>query len=45
MKKGKKIRNQMKYLKECAAKALSQDGASTKALSEVVAKWKSKIFN
>ncbi|PON42236.1 UDP-glucuronosyl/UDP-glucosyltransferase [Parasponia andersonii] len=42
---GKKLRNRMKDLKEAGAKALSQDGSSTKALSEVAAKWKSKIFN
>uniref|UniRef100_A0A803NV63 Glycosyltransferase n=1 Tax=Cannabis sativa TaxID=3483 RepID=A0A803NV63_CANSA len=42
---GKKLRNQMKDLKEAAAKALSPNGASTKALSEVVGKWKNKTRN
>ncbi|KAM6583912.1 hypothetical protein CsatB_010914 [Cannabis sativa] len=42
---GKKLRNQMKDLKEAAAKALSPNGASTKALSEVVGKWKNKTCN
>ncbi|KAJ4828618.1 hypothetical protein Tsubulata_041751 [Turnera subulata] len=38
---GKKVRNKMKDLKEAAAKALSEDGSSAKALSELAFKWKS----
>jgi hydroquinone glucosyltransferase len=36
---GKRIRNKMKNLKDAASRALSEDGSSTKALSEVVTKW------
>ncbi|KAL0008459.1 hypothetical protein SO802_009961 [Lithocarpus litseifolius] len=36
---GKKLRNQMKDLKDAAARNLSEDGASTKALSELALKW------
>ncbi|GMY23842.1 hydroquinone glucosyltransferase [Fagus crenata] len=36
---GKKLRNQMKDLKDAAARNLSEDGASTKALSELAHKW------
>ncbi|XP_062091442.1 hydroquinone glucosyltransferase-like [Humulus lupulus] len=42
---GKNLRNRMKDLKEAAAKALSPNGASTKALSEVADKWKNKTCN
>ncbi|XP_059651269.1 hydroquinone glucosyltransferase [Cornus florida] len=41
---GKWIRNRMRDLKDAAAKNLSEDGSSTKALAEVAAKWKNKIF-
>lgn len=37
---GKKIRNKMRDLKDAAARTLSENGASTKALSEVALKWK-----
>ncbi|OWM68669.1 hydroquinone glucosyltransferase [Punica granatum] len=36
---GKRVRYRMKDLKEAAAKALSEDGSSTAALSEVARKW------
>ncbi|GKU96702.1 hypothetical protein SLEP1_g9909 [Rubroshorea leprosula] len=36
---GKKVRYRMKDLKEAAAKVLSHDGSSTKALADVVHKW------
>ncbi|KAF3950830.1 hypothetical protein CMV_023464 [Castanea mollissima] len=36
---GKKLRNQMKDLKDAAERNLSEDGASTKALSELAFKW------
>ncbi|KAF3439890.1 hypothetical protein FNV43_RR18168 [Rhamnella rubrinervis] len=43
---GKRIRNQMKNLKDAASRALSEDGSSTKALSDVVTKWqKHQISN
>ena len=42
---GKKLRNRMKDLKEAAAQALSPNGASTKALSDVADKWKNKTCN
>ena len=42
---GKRLRKRIEELKEAATKTLSQDGASTKALSEVVAKWKNKLCN
>ncbi|EXB62213.1 Hydroquinone glucosyltransferase [Morus notabilis] len=42
---GKKLRNRMKDLKEAASKALSEDGDSTKALTEVADKWKNQICN
>lgn len=42
---GKRIRNQMKNIKEAAARALSEDGSSTKAISEVVARWENHICN
>ncbi|KAE8726741.1 UDP-glycosyltransferase 72B3 [Hibiscus syriacus] len=37
---GKDVRNRMKDLKEAAAKALSQNGSSTNALSQVATKWR-----
>lgn len=40
---GKRIRNRMKDLKDSAARVLSENGSSTKALSEVVAKWENRI--
>ncbi|XVF33195.1 hypothetical protein REPUB_Repub17cG0147700 [Reevesia pubescens] len=39
---GKGVRNKMKDLKEAAAKVLSENGSSTKALSEVANKWKNQ---
>ncbi|EXB77511.1 Hydroquinone glucosyltransferase [Morus notabilis] len=42
---GQKLRNRMKDLKKAALEAVSEDGASTKALAEVVYKWKSLICN
>ncbi|KAK9279791.1 hypothetical protein L1049_013473 [Liquidambar formosana] len=40
---GKRIRNRMKDLKDAAAMVLSEDGSSTKSLSELANKWKNKI--
>ncbi|XVF80205.1 hypothetical protein PTKIN_Ptkin15bG0052400 [Pterospermum kingtungense] len=40
---GKGVRNRMKDLKEAAAKVLSENGSSTKALSEVANKWRKQI--
>lgn len=40
---GKLVRNKMEDLKASAAKALSEDGSSTKALAELACKWKNKI--
>jgi hydroquinone glucosyltransferase len=37
---GATIRNRMKDLKEAAAKAVSEEGSSTKSLHELVSKWK-----
>jgi hydroquinone glucosyltransferase len=37
---GATIRNRMKGLKEAAAKAVSEEGSSTKSLHELVSKWK-----
>jgi hydroquinone glucosyltransferase len=37
---GKKVRYKMKELKESAARALSQDGSSSKTLAELAHKWK-----
>ncbi|KAJ6723062.1 GLYCOSYLTRANSFERASE [Salix koriyanagi] len=37
---GVAIRNRMKGLKEAAAKAVSEEGSSTKSLHELVSKWK-----
>ncbi|XWS35877.1 hypothetical protein CRYUN_Cryun20dG0034500 [Craigia yunnanensis] len=39
---GKGVRNRMKDLKEAAANVLSENGSSTKALSEVVNKWRNQ---
>lgn len=39
---GKRIRNRMKDFKDAAARTLSENGSSTKALSEVALKWKSQ---
>ncbi|KAL4363154.1 hypothetical protein GQ457_04G030750 [Hibiscus cannabinus] len=39
---GKGVRNRMKDLKEAAAKTLSENGSSTKALSEVATKWRNQ---
>ncbi|KAM7476508.1 hypothetical protein LguiB_023751 [Lonicera macranthoides] len=41
---GKLVRNKMEDLKASAAKALSEDGSSTKALAELASKWKNKII-
>ncbi|XP_043716289.1 hydroquinone glucosyltransferase-like [Telopea speciosissima] len=40
---GKMIRNRMRVLKEAASMVLSEDGSSTKSLSEVANKWKAKV--
>ncbi|KAK6260580.1 UDP-glucuronosyl/UDP-glucosyltransferase - like 8 [Theobroma cacao] len=40
---GKGVRNRMKDLKEAAAKVLSENGSSGKALSEVAQKWRNQI--
>ncbi|XP_021280942.1 hydroquinone glucosyltransferase [Herrania umbratica] len=40
---GKGVRNRMKDLKEAAAKVLSENGSSSKALSEVAQKWRNQI--
>ncbi|XAR53976.1 Hydroquinone glucosyltransferase [Bertholletia excelsa] len=40
---GKLLRARMNDLKEAAEKAISEDGNSTKSLSELAEKWKSKI--
>ncbi|XP_057495389.1 hydroquinone glucosyltransferase [Actinidia eriantha] len=42
---GKGLRTRMRVLKEAAAKVLSEDGDSTKALVELAQKWKNKITN
>lgn len=42
---GKRLRNRMKDLKDAATKSLSDQGASTKALSDVVTKWKTIACN
>ncbi|KAM5555597.1 hydroquinone glucosyltransferase-like [Rosa sericea] len=42
---GKRLRNRMKDLKDAATKSLSDEGASTKALSDVVTKWKTLVCN
>lgn len=42
---GKQVRSRMRDLKDAAARMLSEDGDSTKALAEVARKWKSKISN
>ncbi|XP_050384887.1 hydroquinone glucosyltransferase-like [Argentina anserina] len=42
---GKRLRNRLKDLKDAATKSLSDEGASAKALSEVVAKWKTLVCN
>ena len=39
---GKGVRNRMKDLKEAAAKVLSENGSSTKALSEVANMWRNQ---
>ncbi|KAB1219588.1 Hydroquinone glucosyltransferase [Morella rubra] len=39
---GKRLRSHMKNLKDAAARVLSEDGSSTKALSELALKWKNK---
>ncbi|XP_022733923.1 hydroquinone glucosyltransferase-like [Durio zibethinus] len=39
---GKGVRNRMKDLKEAAAKVLSENGSSTKALSEVANRWRNQ---
>ena len=41
---GKSVRNRMKDLKDLAAEVLSEDGSSTKALSEVARKWKNQKY-
>jgi len=40
---GKGFRNRMRDLKDSAAKVLSEDGSSTKALAELALEWKNKI--
>ncbi|PRQ58413.1 putative hydroquinone glucosyltransferase [Rosa chinensis] len=42
---GKRLRNRMKDLKDAATKSLSDEGASTKALSDAVTKWKTLVCN
>uniref|UniRef100_A0AAN0N640 Glycosyltransferase n=1 Tax=Malus domestica x Pyrus communis TaxID=28521 RepID=A0AAN0N640_9ROSA len=42
---GKRLRNRMKELEDAGAKALSENGASTKALSEAITKLKTQISN
>ncbi|PON67268.1 UDP-glucuronosyl/UDP-glucosyltransferase [Parasponia andersonii] len=42
---GKKLRNRIEELKEAAAKTLSPDGASTRALYEAVTRWKNQLRN
>ncbi|XP_031262984.1 hydroquinone glucosyltransferase-like [Pistacia vera] len=42
---GKRVRYRMKDLKDAAAAVLSENGSSTKALTEVALKWKNKISN
>lgn len=42
---GKKVRSRMKDLKDAAARVLSEDGSSTKALSELAFKWKNTKVN
>ncbi|KAF8380091.1 hypothetical protein HHK36_027561 [Tetracentron sinense] len=37
---GKKLRNRMRDLKDASAEVLSENGSSTKSLSDVVQKWK-----
>uniref|UniRef100_A0A7N0UFW1 Glycosyltransferase n=1 Tax=Kalanchoe fedtschenkoi TaxID=63787 RepID=A0A7N0UFW1_KALFE len=37
---GKRVRNRMKVLKEAAARAIGDDGASTKAIAELAQKWR-----
>lgn len=39
---GKKLRHRMKTLKEAAAAVLSENGSSTKSLSELALKWKNQ---
>ena len=38
---GKEIRNRMNDLKDAATRVVGEDGSSTKALYEVIQKWKS----
>nr|AUI41117.1 uridine 5'-diphospho-glucosyltransferase 3 [Rhodiola rosea] len=40
---GKKVRNRMKELKEAAARAVSDDGASTIAIADLAQKWRSSM--
>ncbi|GLT46642.1 hypothetical protein SLA2020_203850 [Shorea laevis] len=40
---GRRVRYRMNDMKEAAAKVLSQDGSSTKALAEVVRKWQNYL--
>lgn len=42
---GKGVRSRMKELKDAAAKVLSEDGSSTKALAELATKLKKKVSN
>ncbi|XP_030457438.1 hydroquinone glucosyltransferase-like [Syzygium oleosum] len=42
---GKCIWNRMKDLKDAATKVLSEDGSSTRALSELALKWSAKLVN
>ncbi|XP_010053798.2 hydroquinone glucosyltransferase [Eucalyptus grandis] len=42
---GRLVRNRMRELKDAAAQVLGEDGSSTRALSELVLKWKAKLVN
>ncbi|KAK4339366.1 hypothetical protein RND71_040828 [Anisodus tanguticus] len=42
---GKGVRSRMRDLKDAAAKVLSEDGSSTKALTELATKLKKKVSN
>ncbi|XP_050238723.1 hydroquinone glucosyltransferase [Mercurialis annua] len=42
---GKKVRNRMKDLKDAAAMAIGHNGSSTRALSDIILKWKNSKRN
>ena len=42
---GERLRNNMKHLKDAAAKVLREGGSSTRALSELASKWKRQADN